>query len=262
MVEILRGGLSLAFSGFGFWSHDIGGFEGTPDPALFKRWVAFGLLSSHSRLHGSDSYRVPWIYDDEAVDVTRRFIELKMRLMPYLSRCADEAHTDGVPVLRPMLLEFPDDPGVRHVDTQYLLGPSLLVAPVFSVAGDVSYYVPAGVWTSLLSGEKVPGPGWRTERHGFDSLPLLVRPDTVLPFGARSDRPDYDHADGVTLRLYELADGHDSETVVGDAVFRVRRSGAEITVTGPDGADWQVEAAGAGEPRRPAAGESTVTVRV
>ncbi|HEX8345173.1 MAG TPA: alpha-xylosidase [Actinoplanes sp.] len=262
MAETLRGGLSLAFSGFGFWSHDIGGFEGTPDPALFKRWVAFGLLSSHSRLHGSDSYRVPWIYDDEAVDVTRRFIELKMRLMPYLARCADEAHTDGVPVLRPMLLEFPDDPGVRHVDTQYLLGPSLLVAPVFSVAGDVSYYVPSGVWTSLLSGEKVQGPGWRSERHGFDSLPLLVRPDTVLPFGARSDRPDYDHADGVTLRLYELADGHDSETVVGDAVFRVRRSGAEITVTGPDGADWQVEAAGAGEPRRPAAGESTVTVRV
>ena len=246
MAETLRGGLSLAYSGFGFWSHDIGGFEGTPDPALFKRWVAFGLLSSHSRLHGSDSYRVPWIYDDEADDVTRAVTELKMRLMPYLAACADEAHTDGIPVLRPMLLEFPDDPGVRHLDTQYLLGPALLVAPVFSAVGDVTYYVPAGTWTSLLSGERVQGPAWRTERHGFDSLPLLVRPDTVLPFGAVADRPDYDHADGVTLRLFELADGHDSETVVGSCTFRVRRSGSEVTVTRVSGdAAFRVEVAGA-----------------
>ena len=95
MAETLRGGLSLALSGFGYWSHDIGGFEGTPDPAVFKRWLAFGLLSSHSRLHGSDSYRVPWAFDDEAVDVTRT-------LHP-AEDCADavpgpapaEAHRDG-----------------------------------------------------------------------------------------------------------------------------------------------------------------------
>ena len=85
MAESLRGGLSLAASGFGFWSHDIGGFEGTPDPAVFKRWLAFGLLSSHSRLHGSDSYRVPWAFDEEAVDVTRLFTRLKLSLMPYLA---------------------------------------------------------------------------------------------------------------------------------------------------------------------------------
>jgi alpha-glucosidase (family GH31 glycosyl hydrolase) len=66
MAESLRGGLSLSMSGFGFWSHDIGGFEGTPTPEAFKRWVQFGLLSSHSRLHGSKSYRVPWDYDEEA----------------------------------------------------------------------------------------------------------------------------------------------------------------------------------------------------
>ena len=78
MAESLRGGLSLAASGFGYWSHDIGGFEGTPDPAVFKRWVAFGLLSSHSRLHGSGSYRVPWAFDEEAVDVLRHFTQLKL----------------------------------------------------------------------------------------------------------------------------------------------------------------------------------------
>ena len=109
MAESLRGGLSLGLAGFGFWSHDIGGFEGTPSAALFKRWTAFGLLSSHSRLHGSESYRVPWAFDDEAVDVTREFAELKNRLMPYLWGCAVEAHRVGIPVMRAMLLEFPDD---------------------------------------------------------------------------------------------------------------------------------------------------------
>ena len=84
MAESLRGGLSLAASGFGFWSHDIGGFEGRPDPAVFKRWIPFGLLCTHSRLHGSDSYRVPWLFDEEAVEVLRRFTRLKMQLMPYL----------------------------------------------------------------------------------------------------------------------------------------------------------------------------------
>ncbi|MDE5950701.1 MAG: alpha-xylosidase, partial [Acetatifactor sp.] len=84
MEESLRGGLSLLMSGFGFWAHDIGGFEHTSTPDVYKRWVAFGLLSSHSRLHGSTSYRVPWVYDDEAVDVCRFFTRQKARLMPYL----------------------------------------------------------------------------------------------------------------------------------------------------------------------------------
>src|SRR5207248_8891483 len=109
MAESLRGGLSLAASGFGFWSHDIGGFEGRPDPAVFKRWVAFGLLSSHSRLHGNQSYRVPWLFDEEAVDVLRTFTRLKARLMPYLYGAAAVAHEEGIPVMRPMAGEVPDD---------------------------------------------------------------------------------------------------------------------------------------------------------
>ena len=92
MAESLRGGLSLCLSGFGFWSHDIGGFEGTPPAEVYKRWIAFGLLSSHSRLHGSSSYRVPWQFDDEAVDTLRFFTKLKCRLMPYLFAKAVEAH--------------------------------------------------------------------------------------------------------------------------------------------------------------------------
>jgi alpha-D-xyloside xylohydrolase len=155
MAETLRGGLSLALSGFAFWSHDIGGFEGLPDAGVFKRWTAFGLLSSHSRFHGSTSYRVPWMFDDEAVEVTRRFTKLKLRLMPYLYAAGIEASLRGPPVMRPMQLEFPDDPAVGYLDQQYLLGGDLLVAPVFSPDGSVEVYLPAGTWTNGSSGMSV-----------------------------------------------------------------------------------------------------------
>ena len=265
MAESLRGGLSLAMSGFGYWSHDIGGFEGTPDPTVFKRWTAFGLLSSHSRLHGSDSYRVPWAFDNEAVEITRRFTRLKLSLMPYLARVADEAHVEGVPMMRPMVLEFPGDRGAAPVDTQYMLGDALLVAPVFTPDGVVEYYLPPGPWTHLETGARVTGPGWFRETHAVDSLPLMVRPGSVLPIGARDDVPDYDYADGVHLRVTEPADGSRVEVVVprgGEhadappARFVVERSGDVVRVTaeGAPGA-WSVAVVseGRGWPRAEAA---------
>ena len=175
MAETLRGGLSLGLSGFGFWSHDIGGFEGTPNAALFKRWLAFGLLSSHSRLHGSTSYRVPWSVDEESADVCRFFAELKERILPYILKSSREAHEKGIPVLRAMFLEFPDDPACSYLDRQYMLGPDLLVAPVFSADGTVSYYLPEGDWTHLLTKETARGGCWKTETHGYFSMPLWVR---------------------------------------------------------------------------------------
>ncbi|WP_295105648.1 alpha-xylosidase, partial [uncultured Microbacterium sp.] len=213
MAETLRGGLSLALSGFAFWSHDIGGFEGTPDAGVFKRWTAFGLLGSHSRFHGSSSYRVPWAFDEEAVDVTRRFTHLKMQLMPYLYQQGIIASRTGLPVMRPMQLEFPDDPAVGYLDRQYMLGSDLLVAPVFSEDGTVEFYLPEGEWTSLLTGETVAGGGWRRETHAFDSLPLYVRPGTALPWGARTDRPDYDYHDGLRLRVFPGGSGSTTVTV-------------------------------------------------
>lgn len=104
------------------WSQDISGFEGAPPPAVFKRWVRFGLLCSHSRLHCSKSSRVPWDYGEEAVEVTRDFTLLKHRLALYLQRAAQQARITGVPVMRPMVLEFPDDPAVATFDRQYMLG--------------------------------------------------------------------------------------------------------------------------------------------
>jgi len=236
MAETLRGGLSLGLSGFGFWSHDIGGFAGTPPADVYKRWIAFGLFSSHSRLHGNASYRVPWLFDEEAVDVLRLFTKLKCRLMPYLYAQALEAAHKGTPVMRAMLLEFPDDPTCDYLDRQYMLGDSLLVAPVFSPDGDVTYYLPAGRWTNFFTGEVKVGPGWVHETHGFLSLPLMVRPNSVLAVGACEDRPDYDYGDGAILRVYELADGREAVAVIPsltgnvEATFRVRRESRSILV--------------------------------
>ncbi|MDR1904506.1 MAG: alpha-xylosidase, partial [Treponema sp.] len=175
MAETLRGGLSLGLSGFGFWSHDIGGFEGTPDPALFKRWLAFGLLSSHSRLHGSNSYRVPWSVDEESAEVCRFFTGLKKSLLPELLSAANEAHEKGVPVMRAMFLEFPADPVCPFLDRQYMLGPDILAAPLFSADNTVEYYLPPGKWTHIIDGRVEEGGKWLKETYGFLSLPLWRR---------------------------------------------------------------------------------------
>ena len=213
MEQTIRGGLSLALAGFGFWSHDISGFEKTATPDLYKRWSAFGLLSSHSRLHGSNSYRVPWNFDEESVDVLRAFTRLKMRLVPYLWRAALQAHEEGLPVLRPMVLAVPGDPACRHLDHQYMLGDDLLVAPVFNPEGTGEFYVPEGdaPWTDWFTGERFePGRHYRRPVP-YDRIPLLVRPGAIVPVGACDDGPEYDWAEGATFRVFEPRPGSRGE---------------------------------------------------
>lgn len=256
MAESLRGGLSLTSCGFAFWSHDIGGFEGKPPPAVYKRWIQFGLMSSHSRLHGSSSYRVPWLVDEESCDVLRVFTRLKHQLMPYLYATAQEASQTGVPMMRAMVLEHPDDPACAALDRQYQLGGSLLVAPVFTESGEVDVYLPAGTWTHLLSGEKKAGGRWHRETHGFLSMPLYAAPGSVIAWGAETEKPDYDYVRGTVLRVFELADGASAAfTVVGvdgavAARGTVNRRGAAYTAEVAEGAlhDWAIEVDGRRSP--------------
>ena len=228
MAETLRGGLSLGLSGFGYWSHDIGGFEGTPDPAVFKRWLPFGLLSSHSRLHGNESVRVPWIFDEEAVDVTRKFTKLKASLMPYLYGVAHEARDLGLPMARAMLIEFPEDRTCHFLDQQYMFGSSLLVAPVFSASGEVEFYLPAGTWTNFFTGAQIVGPQWVKEKHGFDSLPLYVREKSVLVLG-RDDSFDYDYQSATDIRGYALEKGESASATI---YSHLNDKAKTVTVTG------------------------------
>jgi len=284
MAETLRGGLSLGLSGFGFWSHDISGFERTAPADIYKRWVAFGLLSSHSRLHGNESYRVPWLFDEEAVDVLRFFTELKCSLMPHLFAYAVEAKERGLPMLRAMVLEFPDDPTCLYLDRQYMFGERLLVAPIMNDRGEALYYVPEGRWTNMLTGETVTGGKWRREKHGYLSLPLLVRPNSLIAIGANRQRPDYDYADNVTFHLFELEDGASARAVVhdlqGNPALKVSacRSGGAIEIRAEGAAKpWHVvlrgihgaavdgasaEATPHGLKLSPAVGTTRLTVRI
>lgn len=236
MAESLRGGLSLALCGFGFWSHDIGGFEDGCDPDLYKRWLQFGLLSSHSRLHGNAQYKVPWMYGDEAVEVAAHFTHLKLGLMPYLFSAAVEASTVGIPMMRPMMLEFPNDEVCQNLERQYMLGSSLLCAPIFNTEGTVRYYVPKGVWTNMLTRDRIEGPCWRNEKHDYFSLPLLAKENTVLVTGKTDDSTDYDYLDSVTITIFELLENRQATADVFSAdtqktgVVRALRKGKQIVV--------------------------------
>ncbi|NLK21244.1 MAG: alpha-xylosidase [Epulopiscium sp.] len=237
MAETLRGGLSLASCGFGFWSHDISGFESTATPDLYKRWAAFGLLSTHSRLHGSTSYRVPWLFDDEASKVVSHFTKLKCRLMPYIYRMSAIAHIEGIPVMRPMLVEFPKDPATDYLDRQYMLGDNLLVAPVFDESGIVDYYLPEGSWTHLLSGEIRGGGRWYRDSYDYFSLPLYVRDNTLLAMGQNDTKPDYDYSEGVAFHLYNLSEDAEVKCEVPnlkgetDLTATAKRENRKLTLT-------------------------------
>ena len=236
MEESLRGGLSLLMSDFGFWAHDIGGFENTSTADVYKRWVAFGLLSSHSRLHGSSSYRVPWVYDDEAVDVVRSFTKLKASLMPYLYKTSVDTSKSGVPTMRSMVLEFTADRNCHYLDKQYMLGDNLLVAPIFNDQSMGIFYLPKGTWTDFFTGEVMEGGTLVERKYDYLHLPLMARENSIIAMGACDNRPDYDYADGAELRIYSMQDGGKAETVIYDQKQNVdltasaERAGNQITL--------------------------------
>lgn len=212
MAETLRGGLSLCSSGFGFFSHDISGFEDTATPDIYKRWCAFGLMSTHSRLHGNCSYRVPWLFDDESVDVLRFFTRLKGRLMPYLYAQAINTSETGIPVMRPMFMMFPDDPVCHTLDRQYMLGDSLLCAPVFNDRSEALFYLPEGKWTDIITGETTEGGRYIKRTCSYFEIPLYARENSVIAYGNFKDDFEYDYTENAELIWYSPAD--DKEVTV------------------------------------------------
>ncbi|KAK5626460.1 hypothetical protein RRF57_002175 [Xylaria bambusicola] len=219
MAESVRGGLGLGLGGFTFWSNDIGGFEGYPAPWIYKRWVAFGLLCSHSRLHGSSSYRVPWTIDNDDKSeegcsrTLAKWTALKTRLMPYLYAQGAKAAENGWPLsLRAICLEFPDDQTAWYLDRQFMVGDALLVAPIFEESGEVEFYLPKGKWTSFFTNRVRDGPGWFKEKHGFSSLPLYVRENTILILGKSGIKGAvYDYVEDVEVALYHVKEGASAE---------------------------------------------------
>jgi alpha-D-xyloside xylohydrolase len=180
MAGTLRGGLSLGVCGFSFWSHDIGGFFGKPSVDLYRRWMPFGMLVSHSRTHGAPP-REPWEYGQAFEDDFRKATELKYRLMPYVYAQAKDSSERGLPMMRAMFIEYPDDPGAWLVDDAYLFGSSILVAPLLE-AGTTgrNVYLPGGRWIDYQTG-RVYERGWQRIEAGEIPVIMLVRDGTVLP---------------------------------------------------------------------------------
>ncbi len=216
MAETIRGGLSLCLSGFGYFSHDMSGFEATATPDIYKRWAAFGLFSSHSRLHGNSSYRVPWLFDEESVDVLRFFTKLKGKLMPYIFAQAVKTSTVGVPMMRAMVIDYANDPVCLYLDKQYMFGDNILVAPILNDEGTAEFYVPAGIWTDIISGKQYKGGKYYNEKFDYFSLPCLAKPNSIVAFGAFEKNFEYDYLNGTEFVIYELGNGETAECVVYD----------------------------------------------
>ena len=274
MAETLRGGLSLCSSGFGFFSHDMGGFEATAPADVYKRWCAFGLLSTHSRLHGSTSYRVPWVYDKdgdtEACDVLRHYTVLKGRLMPYLWAQANKTHQVGVPMMRSMVIAFTDDTACKYLDQQYMLGDNLCIVPVMNEEGKAEFYVPdCGTWTDIQSGEKYEGGRYYTRQCDYFQTPILARPNSIVTYG-NFDAEDkmtvlYDYLQDAEAVIYGLEDGKSASAVIYDSEsnkltqIKAVRNGNVIDVT-YDATDRSFKITAEGKTVDAAAGSTSVQI--
>lgn len=201
MAFTLRGGLSLGLSGVPFWSHDVGGYRGHPSQKLYIRWAQFGMFCSHTRCHG-ESQREPWFYGEPALDIFRRYARLRYQLFPYLYACAYEASQSGLPVIRAMALSFPQDPSAYDQDLQYMLGPWLLVAPIFNEHDHRSVYLPDGKWVDYWTGEVHSGPRHIDVAVPLDRLPLYVRKGAVIPMMQPANRIPLDYIDPMILDIY------------------------------------------------------------
>jgi alpha-D-xyloside xylohydrolase len=181
MAATLRGGLSIGLSGFCFWSHDIGGFVQKPPVDLYRRWTAFGMLTSHTRCHGV-SPREPWEYGQAFMDDFRRADELKYRLMPYIYAQAKDCTEKGLPMLRALFIEYPDDPGSWQVEDEYLFGLDLLVAPLLEEkTTGRNVYLPPGAWIDYQTGKAYQGGKWHQIAAGVIPIVLLVKDHSVIP---------------------------------------------------------------------------------
>jgi len=225
----LWGGLSLGLSGVPFWSHDIGGFKGEPSPELYIRWAQFGLLSSHSRCHGTTP-REPWEFGEEALCIFRFYAKLRYRLIPYLYSYAHVASRTGLPLMRAMVLEYQDDPNTYHLGLQYLLGRELLVAPIYDKSSERHVYLPEGKWIDYWTKEEYKGPITIRYKAPLDVIPLFVEGDSIIPLGPEMGYVGEKEFDPLTLDvyLYERAKFtlYDDEQAVS---FEGGRKGGDIT---------------------------------
>ena len=193
----LRAALSIGMSGIPFFSHDIGGFIGLPTDELYVRWAQVGLFSSHSRCHGAgdDTYREPWRFSKEAFEIFKFYDKLRYSMMPYIYEEAEKCTKTGLPMVRALYLEYPEDRNVRYIEDQYMFGDGMLIAPVLKPLCKTNLrniYLPEGVWFDYFTKEKIVSTGMWIEREvDLKTLPIYIKEGTVIKYcSAKSNLKD------------------------------------------------------------------------
>jgi alpha-D-xyloside xylohydrolase len=205
MAAELRGGLSFGLSGFTYWSHDVGGFVNRAPRDLYRRWLGWGVLTSHTRAHGAPP-REPWEYDESFVEDYRRAVELKYSLMPYIIAQAKYSSEHGFPMLRTLFFEFPDDPTSWLIEDQYMFGSDLLVAPLIEEGDSRKVYLPPGSWIDYQTGKVYRGAGWHHIACGQIPVVLLVKDHTAIPLMAVAQSTSRMNWNEIELRVFSTDD--------------------------------------------------------
>ena len=203
MLGDLRGGLSFGLSGFSFWSHDMGGFVTASPEDIYRRWLPFGFLSSHTRAHGAPPTE-PWLISESFTDAFRQCAEMKYKLMPYVYAQAKDCSERGLPMVRALLVEFPDDPGAWLVEDEYMFGSQMLVAPLMESGNSRMVYLPKGKWIDYQNGQVYDG-GYQTLTAGPIPAIILVRDGSLIPHVPLAQRTDQIDWNAIELRPYRAA---------------------------------------------------------
>jgi alpha-D-xyloside xylohydrolase len=236
LANTLRGGLASAMSGLAYWSHDIGGFWGEPSPALYVRWAQLGFLSALSRYHGATP-REPWRFGEESLAIFREYAQLRSRLVPYLVSHGWDAAQTGTPIMRPMVMEFPEDPASHAFDLQYCFGRELLVSPVVTDDGWVTTYLPPGRWLDWWGGAVLEGPRTLRRQVPLRELPLYLRENSLLVLGPVRQHVAERPADPLTVEAFVTTEATFAfHTDAARIAFRCRRQDDRVTLDAP-GAD-------------------------
>ena len=211
MLGDLRGGLSFGLSGFSFWSHDMGGFVTASPEDIYRRWLPFGFLSSHTRAHGAPPTE-PWLISESFTKAFRQAAEMKYKLMPYVYAQAKDCTLRGLPMVRALFVEFPEDPGAWLIEDEYMFGSQILVAPLMESGNSRTVYLPSlregsGVgskWIDYQTG-KVYDSGWQTIQAGPIPAVILVRDGSVIPHAPLAQRTDQIQWDKLDMKTYKAA---------------------------------------------------------
>jgi alpha-glucosidase len=197
--------MNMGLSGVPFVGTDIGGFNGNASGELFARWMQFGALSPFCRGHtglGTERHE-PWTFGPRVEAICREFLRLRYRLLPYLYTLFWEASRRGIPVLRPLLYHFPDDPVTYPIHDQVLLGPQLLAAPMYHPGREHRHvYLPTGAWYDWWTDELLAGPAHLLAHAPLERMPLYVRAGAIIPSGPDLHYADERPLDPLTLDLY------------------------------------------------------------